>query len=127
MTSVRAAPIKSTKDVMGRKIMKFIFEIKIREGHTGQEYMDAWKKGSAIIQNSKGAKGTILYRKISEPGMLIAIAEWESRELRDAAMEKLDEAGLEVQEVLDNHKNYGDTNIIGNFEEVARVEPPRDS
>ncbi|MDO8621498.1 MAG: antibiotic biosynthesis monooxygenase [Candidatus Levybacteria bacterium] len=107
--------------------MKFIFEIRIRNGHTEQEYIDAWKKGSGIIQVSEGAEGTVLYRKIGEPGTLLAIASWESKEVRDVAMKKLDEAGLEVKEVLDNHNNYGDTNIIGNFEEIARVEPPRDS
>lgn len=103
--------------------MKFIFEVKIKKGHTEQEYIDAWKKGSAIIQNSEGAKGTVLYRKINESGTLIAIAEWESKEVRDAAMKKLDEGGLEMRELLDKHKEYGDTNMLGNFEEIARVNP----
>lgn len=103
--------------------MKFIFKIKIREGHTEQEYIEAWKKGSAIIQNSEGAKGTILYRKINETETLIAIAEWESKELRDKAMKKLDEADAEIQKVLNRHKEYGETEILGNFEEIGRVIP----
>ena len=40
--------------------MKFIFKIKIKKWHTEKQYVDAWKKGSAIIQKSKGALGTTL-------------------------------------------------------------------
>lgn len=43
--------------------MKFIFEIKIKEGHTPEAYIEAWKNGSGIIQASKGAQGTILFQK----------------------------------------------------------------
>lgn len=104
--------------------MKFIFKIKIKERHSEQEYVDAWKKGSAIIQASEGAKGTVLYRKIGEPGVLIAIAEWESKELRDAAMKKLHEAEPEIQAILNRHIEYGERENLGNFEEIDRVEPP---
>lgn len=103
--------------------MKFIFEIRVKKGHTAQEYIDAWKNGSAIIQNSEGARGTVLYRKIDEPGTLIAIAEWESKEARDVAMKKLNEAGLEMRAMLDKHKEHGDIDILGNFEEIAQVNP----
>ena len=105
--------------------MKFIFKIRIKDGHTEQEYIDAWRKGSAIIQNSLGAQGTVLYRNMSEPRMLIAIAEWESKELRDKAMKKLGEvADAEIQKILNRHKDHGETEILGNFEEVERVEAP---
>lgn len=102
--------------------MKFIFKIKIKNGHTEEDYIEAWRKGSSIIQESVGTKGTKLYRKINEPGTLIAIAEWESKELRDKAMKKLDQ-DLELQEVLTKHREYGDIEIIGNFDEIASVEP----
>ena len=42
-------------------------------------------------------------------------------------MNKLDEVGLEVREVLDKHKTHGDIEIIGNFEEIERVKPLRDN
>lgn len=103
--------------------MKFIFTIKIKEGHSEKEYIDAWKKGSAIIQTSEGAQGTVLYRKIGEPGTLIAIATWKSKALRDIAMKKLDEAEPEIRMVLNKHKEYGATEILGNFEEIDRVDP----
>lgn len=102
--------------------MKFIFTIRIKEGHSEAEYIDAWKKGSAIIQQSTGAKGTILYRNLNEPNTFIAIAEWESKEARDAAMKKLQEEGIEVQTLLKKHKDFGNTETLGNFEEIARVE-----
>lgn len=102
--------------------MKFIFKIKIKGGHSEQDYIKAWKAGSTIIQKSLGAKGTVLYRKISEPGTLIAIAEWENKELRDKAMKELDE-NLELKETLNKHKDFADLEVVGNFEEIARVSP----
>lgn len=102
--------------------MKFIFKIKIKGRHSEQEYISAWKKGSAVIQTSDGAQGTVLYRKIGEPGTLIAIAEWESKESRDIAMKKLDAMDSETQKILNWHKNYGEVEILGNFEEIDRVD-----
>jgi hypothetical protein len=105
--------------------MKFIFKIKIKEGCTEQEYIDAWKKGSALIQKLPGARGTKLHRKIDESGILIAIAEWKSKELRDVAMQKLDQEPQNVQFVLHKHKEYGETEVLGNFEEIETVLPPK--
>lgn len=102
--------------------MKFIFKIKIKDGYSEQEYIEAWKKGSAIIQKSPGAKGTVLYRKFGEPETLMAIAEWESKELRDMAMNKLNQE-TDFQTILNKHKEFGETEVLGNFEEIARVEP----
>lgn len=102
--------------------MKFLFKVNIKDGHSEQEYIEAWKNGSTIIQKSEGAKGTILYRKTGEPETLIAIAEWESKELRDRAMEILDK-NADLQTILRNHKQFGETEVLGNFEEIARVEP----
>lgn len=101
--------------------MKFIFEIKIKKGHSVKQYADAWKKGSKIIQSQKGAQGTILYHKIGDQKNLIAIASWKSKKTRDAAMRRLDKTGVKVREVLDKHNKYGATKHLGNFEESARV------
>jgi len=48
--------------------MKFVFKVKIKKGRSAPDYIEAWKKGSAVIQESTGARGTVLYRKIDEPG-----------------------------------------------------------
>lgn len=105
--------------------MKFIFKIKIKEGHTEQEYIDVWKRGSAVIQKMEGAQGTALHRKIGELGTLLAIATWESKEARDAAMKKLQEVDPETRRIIDAHKEYGETDskMLGNFEEIERVNP----
>lgn len=103
--------------------MKFIFLVKIKEGCSAEDYIEAWKKGSEIIQKSEGARGTALYKKVDDSGSFIAIAEWESEEARKKAMQKLDEAGLEVQQVRHKHKDYGDMEALGYFEEVSRMEP----
>ncbi|MBI4414935.1 MAG: antibiotic biosynthesis monooxygenase [Candidatus Kerfeldbacteria bacterium] len=101
--------------------MKFLFTIKLKPGATEQQYVDAWKKGSAIIQQSEGAQGTVLYRSLDGLGRFIAIATWESKAARDAAMKKLKEAALGVRQILNRHKEFGETTILGNFEEVAEV------
>jgi hypothetical protein len=53
--------------------MKFVFEIRIKPGHTAEEYAAAWSRASAIIQRASGAQGTRLHRKIGEPNILLAI------------------------------------------------------
>ena len=70
--------------------MIYVFEIKIKKGSKIDEYVSAWKTGSAIIQKMPGAHGTRLYSKIGDAKTLLAIAEWESKEARDKAMSKLD-------------------------------------
>ncbi len=99
--------------------MKFIFKIKIKEGCTEEQYLNAWTKGSEVIQQSEGAEGTTLYR--NEKGELLAIASWESKEKRDAAMERL-KADQTTEEVRNKHREFGETEILGNFEEIGRVQ-----
>ena len=103
--------------------MKFIFEVKVKKGHTKKQYIDAWKEGSTLIQNSKGAQGTILYQNTSNPNSLLAIATWKSKKERDAAMKKLHQADSITREIITEHRKYGDTTIIGNFEEIALIKP----
>ena len=37
--------------------MKYIFQVRIKEGHTAEEYAEAWVKASEIIQQAPGARG----------------------------------------------------------------------
>jgi hypothetical protein len=93
--------------------MYFIFEVHIRPGFTPQQYADGWVRASRIIQQAPGAQGTRLHRKIGEPEVLLAIATWESKALRDA-MEG-DQAS-EVQAIFASQAEFTSVNLIGEFE-----------
>src|SRR3990167_10661182 len=97
--------------------MLFIFEARIKPGHSVKEYVDAWNNGSSIIQKEPGAKGTKLHRKTGEKGVLLAIAEWESKAARDQAMTHLKEVDSKTREILDKHATIADITVIGNFED----------
>jgi len=55
--------------------MKFIFEVRIKPGHTPEQYADTWVRVSRILQQAPGARGTRLHRKIGDPNRLLAIEE----------------------------------------------------
>ena len=103
-------------------VMKFIFEVHIREGHTAEEYADAWVRASEIIQQAPGARGTELHRKIGDPNTLIAIASWESKEQRDA-MEG--QHNPEVAAIIRSAAPFVDIKLIGEFEDPEWVVQPQ--
>lgn len=98
--------------------MKYIFEVRIKDGHSVEEYAIAWKNGSAIIQKQPGARGTRLHRKIGEPNTLLAIAEWESKEARDKAMAELKNSDEPTTATLHKHRKFGDFTKIGEYDEA---------
>ena len=99
--------------------MKYIFEIHVRPGQSVEEYVEAWKSGSAIIQKQPGAQGTRLFRKIGEPDVLLAIADWTSKQHRDDAMAALALADPETQDVLRRHEMFGKLRMIGEFTDTT--------
>src|SRR6266699_1839907 len=104
--------------------MKFIFIVRVKPGHTEEEYINAWKTGSNIIQKEPGAQGTKLYRKVGKSGEFIAIATWESKDARDKAFAHLKTVDAQTSELLDKHKEYGETTVLGFFEEPAKAVYP---
>ena len=38
--------------------MKYIFEVTVKDGHSAEEYADAWVRASELIQQAPGARGT---------------------------------------------------------------------
>lgn len=100
--------------------MKFLFEVRMRPGYAAEHYAEAWVRASELIQRAPGARGTRLHRKIGEPGVLIAIAEWDSKRDRDAA------AGLDprADEIIASAAKYCDVTIIGEFDEPEWVVLP---
>lgn len=103
--------------------MKYIFEVHIKDGHTAEQYADAWVRASEIIQQAPGAQGTELHRKIGDDRTLIAIARWDSKAHRDA-MEHADDPT--VAEIIRSASPFCDIKVIGEFEEPEWVVPPGD-
>lgn len=93
--------------------MHFIFEVHIRPGYTAEQYADAWLRASEIIQRSPGARGTRLHRKIGEPNVLLAIATWESKAVRDAMEASQPE---EVRAIIASQAEFVDIRVVGEFE-----------
>ncbi|MBB5211346.1 antibiotic biosynthesis monooxygenase family protein [Microbulbifer hydrolyticus] len=101
--------------------MKYIFEVRIKQGHTAEEYADAWVRASALIQRAPGAMGTELHRKIGEPDKLIAIARWASKEQRDA-MES--EHHPEIAAIIRSAAPFVEIRSLGAYEEPEWVVLP---
>ncbi|MCK2149366.1 antibiotic biosynthesis monooxygenase [Marinobacter alexandrii] len=101
--------------------MKFIFEVRMKEGHAAEEYAEAWVRASEIIQQAPGARGTELHRKIGDPDTLIAIACWENKESRDAMESKHNSS---VAEIIRSVAPIVEITPLGEFEEPEWVVLP---
>lgn len=101
--------------------MKYIFEVHIKEGHTAEDYADAWVRASQIIQQAPGALGTELHRKVGDDRTLIAIAHWESKAHRDA-MEA--QRNPDVAAIIRSAAPFCDIRAIGEFHEPEWVVKP---
>ena len=103
--------------------MHFMFEVRIRPGYTPEQYAEAWVRASRIIQRAPGAQGTRLHRKIGEPDVLLAIATWESKAVRDA-MES--QQSQEVLDIIEAQAEFVDIRVIGEYEAPEWVVLPGD-
>lgn len=102
--------------------MKFIFEVTMKPGFSVEEYAQGWVKASEIIQQTPGARGTYLHRKVGEPNKVLAIAHWDSKEARDAKNDKRDAT---VRAILEKHARNCDIKVIGEYDEPEwQVVPP---
>jgi quinol monooxygenase YgiN len=93
--------------------MHFIFEVHLKPGYSAEQYADAWLRASEIIQRSPGALGTRLHRKIGNPGVLLAIATWESKAVRDAMEARQPE---EVKAIIAEQAEFVEIHVVGEFE-----------
>ena len=103
--------------------MLFVFEVHIKPGYSAAQYADAWVKASRLIQQSPGARGTRLHQKIDEPGVLLAIAAWESKDIRDAMEANQPEA---VRKIIAEQAPFVDIRVIGEFDDAQWVVEPGD-
>lgn len=105
--------------------MIFVFEIRMKPGYRAEQYAEAWRRASEIVQTAPGARGTRLHRKIGQPGVLVAIASWDSKASRDAAEANRDPR---VQRFIDEQAKHVDIRIVGEFEDPEwTVLPPGDT
>lgn len=101
--------------------MKYIFEVRINEGYTAEDYADAWVRASELIQRAPGARGTELHRKIGDPDTLIAIAHWDSKASRDAMEAQPDP---EIAEIIRSAAPFCEIRPLGEFEDPEWVVRP---
>lgn len=101
--------------------MKYLFEVRIKPGHTAEQYAEAWVRASEIIQRAPGARGTRLHRAIGRPDTLLAIASWDTKADRDA-MERAHDPT--VQAIIAEAAQHCDIRVIGEFEEAEWIVLP---
>jgi heme-degrading monooxygenase HmoA len=101
--------------------MKYIFEVRIRDGYQAEDYAEAWVRASALIQRAPGARGTELHRKIGDPRSLIAIAHWDSKASRDAAESRHD---ARVAEIIRAAAPFCEIHPLGEFDDPEWVVNP---
>lgn len=101
--------------------MIFVFEVRVRPGYTAERYAEAWVRASEIIQRAPGARGTRLYRKIGEPGVLLAIASWASKAERDAMERGGDDT---ARRIIAAQAEFVDVRVIGEFEDAEWAVDP---
>jgi len=92
----------------------FVFEVGIKPGYSAEAYADAWQRASKIIQAAEGARGTKLHRKIGDAAVLLAIASWDSKALRDARESNQPE---EVRQIIAAEAAFVEVRVIGEFED----------
>ena len=102
--------------------MHFIFEVHVKPGYTAEQYAEAWVRASEIIQQAPGARGTRLHRKIGDPKVLLAIATWESKAVRDAMESKQPDA---VRDIIAEQAEFVDVRVIGEFEDAEWIVEPQ--
>ena len=101
--------------------MKYIFEVTVKDGHSAEEYADAWVRASELIQQAPGARGTELHRKIGEPNKLIAIASWDSKVDRDAMDARKDPR---IAGIIKSAAPFVEIRPLGEFEDPEWVVLP---
>lgn len=101
--------------------MKYIFEVTVKDGHTAEDYADAWVRASELIQQAPGARGTELHRKIGEPNKLIAIASWDSKSDRDAMDATKDPR---IMDIIKSAAPFVEIRPLGEFEDPEWVVMP---
>ena len=104
---------------------RFVFEVAVRAGEE-ERFIQHWKNCSKHIQEYPGARGTRLHKKHGVGSTYVAIAEWDSKESRVAAMDDIRKGESERAKRIQacgNNEDYGDVTVLADLDEIARVLP----
>lgn len=85
----------------------------MKPGYPPENYARAWVQASELIQQSAGAAGTRLHRKIGEPSVLLAIATWDSPQSRIAMEARMDER---VRSIIAQQAEFVEVKMIGEYD-----------
>jgi hypothetical protein len=101
--------------------MIYVFEVRVKPGHTAEQYADAWVRASKIIQQAPGARGTRLHRRLNDPAVLLAIASWDSKLQRDAMEANPSDT---IKTIIASQAPFVDIRVIGEFDDPQWVVEP---
>ena len=101
---------------------RVIFEHTPKKGQEAQ-FIEAWQKGSAIMQTYPGALGSTLFRSEINTNVFLAITDWVSKTDRDNAVLEVEKLPNSA-DILRGHEDFIEqVKIIGGMELVAKSDP----
>jgi hypothetical protein len=107
---------------------RYVFRVDFADNENRERFIQHWKKGSALIQTLPGARGTRLH-SMQGGTSLMAIAEWDSKILRDDAMKILHDGTSEVSKKwldIPRNEDFGKVTILGEIDEIGFIPPSHD-
>lgn len=110
---------------------RFIWSIELKQPVTPeseQDFIDHWRRGSEVLQQYTGARGTHLHRtRDCLMGAFILMAEWDSQTHRDAMDADVERGESELAQqwnALPPNDSFGDITVMAGTE-IGIVMPPQ--
>jgi hypothetical protein len=104
---------------------RYVFRVDFDDDSMREQFIEHWRKGSALIQKLPGSRGTKLH-SMHGSSSVMAIAEWDSKELRDAAMKELHQGNSEVSKqwlAMPKNEDFGKVMLLGEIDEIGFMPP----
>jgi len=104
---------------------RYIWKIKLNNFDDADKFIEHWRVSSTVLQKYEGALGTHIHKVRDEPGSYYAVAEWESKEARDAMAEDANNGNSELAKQWQQFPKNESFGEIINFqgEEIGVVLP----
>ena len=90
---------------------RYIWKITLNNPKEVSELVSHWRAGSTLLQTYPGAMGTHFHEASGEPGCFFAVAEWESAQARENAMQDVEENTSETAKawnLLPKNESFGE-------------------